>query len=129
MTKSRLFFIKKAHHMHVLDLFLQNTIQSFLQGIGFLWDSEDWDESQETVASLVVRDFLAQLKTNFVVVSNGEVQISSTDCKRWDQRFICSNRDLNMYAKSFEKRDVTLLIVLLCLGVVGKSIGSKLNLP
>lgn len=60
-----IFLLKKANHEYGLDLFLQNTIQPFLHEIGSLWEAGDWDESQETVASLAVRDFLTQISRNF----------------------------------------------------------------
>lgn len=57
--------LNQANHQYGLDLFLQNTIKPFLVAIGDLWENEVWDESQETVASLVVKDFLTQISRNF----------------------------------------------------------------
>ncbi|UOR13837.1 MerR family transcriptional regulator [Halobacillus amylolyticus] len=57
--------LQQSHHQYGLDLFLQNTVQPFLEEIGVLWENGEWDESQETVSSLVVKDFLTQLSRNF----------------------------------------------------------------
>lgn len=65
-----LFFLKKANYKFGLDIFLQNTIQPFLEEIGDLWESEEWDESQETISSLVVRDYLTGISRNFNNHSN-----------------------------------------------------------
>src|SRR5699024_7791553 len=37
----------------------------FLKEIGRLWQEKAWDESQETISSLVVRDFLTQIDRSF----------------------------------------------------------------
>lgn len=60
-----LLLLRKANHEYGLDLFLQNTVQPFLHQIGVLWESGAWDESQETVSSLVVKDFLTLITRNF----------------------------------------------------------------
>lgn len=60
-----LFLLKKANFEFGLDLFLQNTIQPFLEDIGELWENNEWDESQETVSSLVVRDYLTGISRSF----------------------------------------------------------------
>lgn len=65
-----LFLLKKSNYEFGLDLFLQNTIQPFLEDIGDLWESEEWDESQETVSSLVVKDYLTEISRNFNNNSN-----------------------------------------------------------
>ncbi len=59
------FLLQQSHHQYGLDLFLQNTVQPFLEEIGGLWENGEWDESQETVSSLVVKDFLTQIGRNF----------------------------------------------------------------
>ncbi len=60
-----MILLKQANQQYGLDLFLLNTIQPFLQKVGALWKSKEWDESQETISSLVVRDFLTQISRNF----------------------------------------------------------------
>ena len=60
-----MFLLRQSHHQYGLNLFLQNTVQFFLEEIGDLWEKGEWDESQETVSSLVVKDFLTQISRNF----------------------------------------------------------------
>lgn len=60
-----MFLLQQANHQYGLARFLQHTIQPFLEKIGELWEKAAWDESQETVATLVVRDFLTQISRNF----------------------------------------------------------------
>lgn len=60
-----LFLLNQANQRYGLDVFLQNTIQPFLEKIGALWETKAWDESQETVSSLVVKDFLSHINRNF----------------------------------------------------------------
>ena len=60
-----IFILKKANHEYGLDLFLQNTVQPFLHEIGSLWETGEWDESQETLSSMVVKDFLTGISRNF----------------------------------------------------------------
>ncbi|WP_217587979.1 MerR family transcriptional regulator [Lentibacillus saliphilus] len=57
--------LKQAHHEFGLDLFLQNTIKPFLLKVGKQWATKEWDESQEAISSLVIRDFLAQIARHF----------------------------------------------------------------
>lgn len=59
------FLLNQANHQYGLDKFLQNTVQPFLIQIGELWESSEWDESQETISSLVVKDFLTQINRSF----------------------------------------------------------------
>lgn len=63
--ESIMLLLKQANQQYGLDLFLQNTVQPFLKKIGDLWKNKKWDESQETVSSLVVRDFLTELSRSF----------------------------------------------------------------
>lgn len=63
--ENMMFLLKKAHHQYGLELFLKNTVHPFLNQIGDLWETQQWDESQETISSLVVRDFLTQISRNF----------------------------------------------------------------
>ncbi|MHA6253118.1 MerR family transcriptional regulator [Oceanobacillus sp. CAU 1775] len=57
--------LKEANHKYGLSLFLDNTVSPLLRKIGNLWESGEWDESQETISSLVVRDFLTEITRNF----------------------------------------------------------------
>lgn len=60
-----LLLLKQSNHEYGLDLFLQNTVHPFLKRIGDLWESGKWDESQETVSSLAVRDYLTEVSRSF----------------------------------------------------------------
>ncbi|MBD7907414.1 MerR family transcriptional regulator [Sporosarcina gallistercoris] len=60
-----LLLLKQAHHRYGLENFLSNTIQPLMFEIGELWARGEWDESQETITSLVIRDFLVQIRRNF----------------------------------------------------------------
>lgn len=61
-----------ANHQFGLDLFLKNTVQPFLEAIGDLWEKDIWNESQETVTSLVVKDFLTQISRSFESTNNDQ---------------------------------------------------------
>lgn len=63
--------LKQANDEYGLDQFLVNTVQPFLLEIGELWHNQTWDESQETVSSLVVRDFLSEISRNFEYNEDG----------------------------------------------------------
>lgn len=60
-----MLLLKQANHQYGLDIFLQNTVQPFLLKIGYLWENSTWDESQETISSMVVKDFLTHINRNF----------------------------------------------------------------
>lgn len=60
-----MYLLNKSNHEYGLDLFLINTVLPFLRKIGDLWGNNTWDESQEMISSLVIKDFLTQLSRNF----------------------------------------------------------------
>ncbi len=60
-----MLLLKQAHHRYGLEAFLTTTIQPLLVKIGENWESGEWDESQESITSLVIRDFLVQIRRNF----------------------------------------------------------------
>lgn len=62
--------LQKAHHQYGLALFLQNTVQPFLEKIGVLWETKEWDESQESVSSLLVKDYLAEIDRHFQIIDD-----------------------------------------------------------
>src|SRR5699024_12409918 len=57
--------LNQANQQYGLDFFLKNTVQPFLKEIGRLWQEKAWDESQETILSLDVRDFLTLIDRSF----------------------------------------------------------------
>ncbi len=54
--------LQQAHLEYGLARFLKIVVQPFMLEVGYLWGSGRWDEFQESVASLIVRDFLVQLR-------------------------------------------------------------------
>lgn len=60
-----LLILKQAHHRYGLERFLSEVIRPLMLEIGEKWATGDWDESQETITSLLVRDFLVQIRRNF----------------------------------------------------------------
>jgi MerR family transcriptional regulator, light-induced transcriptional regulator len=59
------FILKQAYHHLGLDRFLTDIVVPFLKEVGRKWESGEWNEYQESVSSLVVRDFLVQIRRNF----------------------------------------------------------------
>jgi MerR family transcriptional regulator, light-induced transcriptional regulator len=56
--------LKQAYHRVGLEPFITNIVVPFLKEVGKKWENHEWDEYQESVSSLVVRDFLVQLRRN-----------------------------------------------------------------
>ncbi|MEH7248358.1 MerR family transcriptional regulator [Neobacillus niacini] len=59
------FILKQAYHHVGLEQFLTNIVAPFLKEIGKKWENQEWNEYQESVSSLVVRDFLVQIRRNY----------------------------------------------------------------
>ena len=59
------FILKQAYHHVGLERFLTNIVVPFLKEVGKKWENHEWDEYQESVSSLVVRDFLVQIRRNY----------------------------------------------------------------
>ncbi|PID14674.1 MarR family transcriptional regulator [Sporosarcina sp. P34] len=59
------FSLQAAYHRLGLEHYLQQIVIPFLKEIGDHWASGEWDEYQEALSSLVVRDQLVQLRRNF----------------------------------------------------------------
>ena len=59
------FILKQAYHHVGLEHFLTNIVVPFLKEVGKKWENHEWDEYQESVSSLVVRDFLVQIRRNY----------------------------------------------------------------
>lgn len=57
--------VQQAYHSFGLADFLTTVIVPFLNEVGNRWHRNEWNEYQESVSSLVVRDFLAQIRRNF----------------------------------------------------------------
>jgi len=56
--------LKQAYHHVGLQRFITNIAVPFLKEVGKKWENHEWDEFQESVSSLVVRDFLVQIRRN-----------------------------------------------------------------
>jgi MerR family transcriptional regulator, light-induced transcriptional regulator len=59
------FILKQAYHHVGLEYFLTSIVVPFLKEVGRKWEAHEWDEYQESVSSLVVRDFLVQIRRNY----------------------------------------------------------------
>jgi len=64
--ESELYYIlQKAYYHFGLAKFLTEVVVPFLKEVGNKWEKREWNEYQESVSSLVVRDFLVQIRRNF----------------------------------------------------------------
>lgn len=59
------FILQQAYYRVGLERFLTNIVIPFLKEVGKKWENHEWDEYQESVSSLVVRDFLVQIRRNY----------------------------------------------------------------
>lgn len=57
--------LHQAHQDLGLDKFLNTVVLPFLREVGTRWEKKQWDEYQEAVSSMVVRDFLVQIRRNY----------------------------------------------------------------
>lgn len=57
--------LHQAHQELGLDQFLNTVVLPFLREVGNRWEKRQWDEYQEAVSSMVVRDFLVQVRRNY----------------------------------------------------------------
>lgn len=57
--------LQQAHHSLGLAKFLSTVIIPFLNEVGNRWEKKDWTEYQESVSSMVVRDYLVQIRRNY----------------------------------------------------------------
>ncbi|WP_158555914.1 MerR family transcriptional regulator [Peribacillus glennii] len=57
--------LKQAYHHVGLERFLTHIAVPFLKEVGRKWKNHEWDEYQESVSSLIVRDFLVQIRRNY----------------------------------------------------------------
>lgn len=57
--------LQQAYHHLGLELFISKVIIPFLQEVGDRWERDEWDEYQEAVSSMSVRDYLIQIRKTF----------------------------------------------------------------
>lgn len=60
-------YLHKAYNEHGLDHFLREVVIPLMQEVGNRWETNKWDEYQEALTSLTVRDFLVQIRRSFKV--------------------------------------------------------------
>ncbi|WOV87339.1 cobalamin B12-binding domain-containing protein [Sporosarcina oncorhynchi] len=63
--KELMITLQQANHELGLASFLKDIVIPFLQEVGNRWEKNQWDEYQESVSSLIVRDFLVQIRRNY----------------------------------------------------------------
>lgn len=59
--------LQQAYHQLGLEVFIDKVIIPFLHEVGDRWEREEWDEYQEAVSSMSVRDYLIQIRKTFQV--------------------------------------------------------------
>lgn len=59
------YALQQAYFHYGLDNFLNKVVLPFLLEVGNRWEKGEWDEYQEAVSSMIVRDFLVQIRRNF----------------------------------------------------------------
>lgn len=57
--------LQEAYYSIGLADFLTSVVVPFLNEVGKKWSTKEWSEYQESVSSLVVRDFLVQIRRNY----------------------------------------------------------------
>lgn len=69
--------LQQAYHKLGLELFIRKVIIPFLQEVGDRWEREEWDEYQEAVSSMSVRDYLIQIRKTFQVREDAPLVIGA----------------------------------------------------
>ncbi|MGI2329101.1 MerR family transcriptional regulator [Planococcus sp. YIM B11945] len=72
-----LLLLKQALHRYGLETFLSTIIQPLMREIGNRWASGAWDESQENITSLLIRDFLVGVRRNFELAEGAPLLLGS----------------------------------------------------
>lgn len=57
--------LRQAYHYHGMGYFLNKIVIPFLVEVGNKWECGEWEAFQESVISLVVRDFLVEIRSSF----------------------------------------------------------------
>jgi hypothetical protein len=57
--------LQQAYHTLGLSRFLSTVVIPFLKEVGHRWEKQEWTGYQESVASMIVRDYLIQLRRNY----------------------------------------------------------------
>ncbi|WP_246945019.1 MerR family transcriptional regulator [Bacillus pinisoli] len=61
------YILQKAYHEKGLEYFIHSVAIPFLVEMGNRWKTGVWQEYQEAIASMTLRDFLIELRRNFMV--------------------------------------------------------------
>lgn len=69
--------LQQAYHHLGLDLLITSVITPFLKEIGQRWQKKQWNEYQEALASIVIRDFLIQIRQNFQYRDNAPLLLGA----------------------------------------------------
>lgn len=69
--------LQQAYHQLGLELFISKVIIPFLQEVGDRWEREEWDEYQEAISSMSVRDYLIQIRKTFQVRNEAPLVIGA----------------------------------------------------
>ncbi|MGO4375568.1 MerR family transcriptional regulator, partial [Paenibacillus sp. MCAF20] len=69
--------LKQAYHSYGLSAFLTEVVSPFLHEVGNKWEAGEWDEYQESVSSLVVRDMLVQIRRSFQYTENAPLVVGA----------------------------------------------------
>lgn len=78
--------LQQSYHHLGLERFLTSVIIPFLNIIGTKWENNEWDEYQEAVSSLVIRDFLVQIRRNYRYRDNAQLVLGA--CLPFEQHEI-----------------------------------------
>ncbi|WNF38477.1 MerR family transcriptional regulator [Bacillaceae bacterium IKA-2] len=78
--------LQDAYYQNGLANFLQYVVLPFLTEVGGRWERGEWGEYQESLSSLVVRDYLVQLRRNFPVKSQAPTLLGA--CLPYEQHDI-----------------------------------------
>lgn len=57
--------LQQAHYTLGLSKFLSTVVIPFLKEVGIRWETHEWNEYQESTASMIVRDYLIHLRRNY----------------------------------------------------------------
>ena len=80
------YLLQKAYNHHGLSKFLKDVVIPFLKEVGNKWEKGEWSEYQESVSSIVVRDFLVQIRRNFFTREDASLVIGA--CLPYEQHEI-----------------------------------------
>ncbi len=69
--------LQKAFNHFGLSKFLSAVVIPFLKEVGYKWEKREWNEYQESVSSLVVRDFLVRTRRNFLTREDASLVIGA----------------------------------------------------